>query len=98
MGRWESLRAIYEQHGEAEGKGKQVILSEFCANGDYQGKCAIRLLNGPWPQAKDLPLKRNMIKLSVEENSVFARATFGGASKAAASLEGNAYQGPQGER
>lgn len=49
-GRWEYLRAIYERYQKAERKGKQVILSEFCANTGYNRKYAIRLLNGPQPE------------------------------------------------
>ena len=49
-------------------------------------------LDGPWSQAKDLPLKRNTIKLSGEEYAVFAFRASAGARKAAASLKGNAYQ------
>lgn len=49
-GRWEYLRAIYERYRAAGRKGKQVILSEFCANTGYHRKYAIRLLNGPRPE------------------------------------------------
>lgn len=48
-GRWEYLRAIYERYRLAGREGKNVILSEFCANTGYHRKYAIRLLNGPRP-------------------------------------------------
>jgi hypothetical protein len=47
QGRWEYLRAIDERYQREGRKGKQVILSEFCANTGYHRKYAIRLLNGP---------------------------------------------------
>ena len=51
-GRWEYLRAIYERYRLAGREGKNVILSEFCANTGYHRKYAIRLLNGPRPQKR----------------------------------------------
>jgi transposase InsO family protein len=47
--RWEYFRAIYARYRQADGKLKQVILNEFCANTKYHRKYAIRLLNGPPP-------------------------------------------------
>lgn len=47
--RWEYFRAIYTRYRQADRKGKQVILSEFCANTGYHRKYAIRLLNGSPP-------------------------------------------------
>jgi Integrase core domain len=47
--RWEYFRAIYVRYHQADGKLKQVILNEFCANTRYHRKYAIRLLNGPPP-------------------------------------------------
>jgi transposase InsO family protein len=47
--RWEYFRAIYARYRQADGKLKQVILNEFCANTGYHRKYAIRLLNGPPP-------------------------------------------------
>ena len=47
--RWEYFRAIYARYRQADGKLKQVILNEFCANTGYNRKYAIRLLNGPPP-------------------------------------------------
>ncbi|HEV2233603.1 MAG TPA: hypothetical protein VGV68_09400 [Terriglobia bacterium] len=47
--RWEYFRAIYARYHQADGKLKQVILNEFCANTGYHRKYAIRLLNGPPP-------------------------------------------------
>ncbi len=51
-GRWEYLRAIYERYRLSGRPGKQVILSEFCANTGYHRKYAIRLLNGPRPETR----------------------------------------------
>jgi hypothetical protein len=47
--RWEYFRVIYERYHKAEGKGKRVMLDEFCLNTGYHRKYAIRLLNGPSP-------------------------------------------------
>jgi hypothetical protein len=46
------LRAIYERYRSAGREGKNVILSEFCANTGYHRKYAIRLLNGPRPEKR----------------------------------------------
>ncbi len=51
-GRWEYLRAIYERYRVAGRAGKNVILSECCANTGYHRKYAIRLLNGPRPEQR----------------------------------------------
>src|SRR2546422_7060191 len=55
MGRHEYLRAIYDRYrrGSAEVKGK--ILDEFCRVCDCHRKHAIRLLNGPCPEAHPRP-------------------------------------------
>jgi len=55
MGRREYLRAIYDRYrrGSAEVKGK--ILDEFCRVCDCHRKHAIRLLNGPRPEAHPRP-------------------------------------------
>lgn len=47
--RREYFRAIYTRYHRADGKLKQVILNEFCANTGYHRKYAIRLLNGAPP-------------------------------------------------
>lgn len=47
--KWEYFRAIYERYRQADRKGKQAILNEFCVNTGYHRKYAIRLLNGPRP-------------------------------------------------
>ena len=47
--RWEYFRVIYERYRKAEGKGKRVMLDEFCLNTGYHRKYAIRLLHGPPP-------------------------------------------------
>ena len=47
--RWEYLKVIYTRYHQATREMKQVILSEFCLNTDYNRKYAIRLLNGPPP-------------------------------------------------
>ena len=57
-GKWEYLRAIYERYQAAGRKGKNVILSEFCANTGYHRKYAIRLLNGPRPEKRRRPRER----------------------------------------
>ncbi|MGC1483877.1 MAG: transposase family protein [Candidatus Acidiferrum sp.] len=46
------MRAIYERYRLAGREGKNVILSEFCANTGYHRKYAIRLLNGPRPERR----------------------------------------------
>ena len=51
-GRREYLRAIYERYQKAERGGKNVILSEVCANTGYHRKYAIRLLNRPRPEKR----------------------------------------------
>lgn len=57
-GRWEYLRAIYGRYRLAGRPGKNVILSEFCANTGYHRKYAIRLLNGPRPEKRPKPRER----------------------------------------
>ncbi len=47
--RGEHFQAIYARYRQADGKLKQVILNEFCANTGYHRKYAIQLLNGPPP-------------------------------------------------
>jgi transposase InsO family protein len=54
-GKWEYLRAIYERYRLAGRQGKNVILSEFCANTGYHRKYAIRLVNGPRPERRQRP-------------------------------------------
>jgi len=51
MGRRDYLRAIYDRYrrGTTETKGK--ILDEFCRVCDYNRNYAVRLLNGPRPEA-----------------------------------------------
>jgi integrase-like protein len=48
----EYLKRIYPRYEKAEGKEKQRILDEFCANCGYHRKHAIRVLNGPAPGEK----------------------------------------------
>jgi hypothetical protein len=48
----EYLKRIYPRYEKAERKEKRRILDEFCANCGYHRKHAIRLLNGPPPDAK----------------------------------------------
>jgi transposase InsO family protein len=70
-GRWEYLRAIYERYGKAGRKGKQVILSEFCANTGYHRKYAIRLLNGPRPEKRSArPQRKRGLSYSQETLAV----------------------------
>ena len=50
------LQRIYQRYRRAARSNKRHILDEFCANCGYHRKYAIRLLNGPPPEAK--PLRR----------------------------------------
>lgn len=50
--RWEYFRVIYERYRQADRKGRQVILNEFCSTTSYNRKYAIRLLNGPPPEQR----------------------------------------------
>jgi len=50
--RREYLRAIYARYRQTDLGEKQVILNEFCRNTGYNRKYAIRLLNGPGPDAR----------------------------------------------
>src|SRR6516165_7833169 len=52
MGRqsiWEYFRSVYARYRQAARAMKRKILDEFCANTKYNGKYALRLLNGPPP-------------------------------------------------
>ena len=69
QGRWEYLKAIYERYREAGRKGKEVILSEFCANTGYHRKYAIRLLNGPRPE-KRLRRRKRRRELSYSQETL----------------------------
>ena len=55
MGRREYLRAIYERYHRSSTAKKGPILDEFCRICDYHRKYAIRLLNGPRPEAHPRP-------------------------------------------
>ncbi len=46
------LQRIYQRYRRAARSKKRHILDEFCANCGYHRKYAIRLLNGPPPEAK----------------------------------------------
>ena len=50
--RWEYFQAVYLRYQRADRKGKQGMLDEFCANTGYHRKYALRLLNGPRPEAR----------------------------------------------
>jgi transposase InsO family protein len=50
--RREYLEVIYARYRRAGLQEKQVILDEFCRNTGYNRKYAIRLLNGPRPDAR----------------------------------------------
>ena len=50
------LQRIYQRYRRAARSKKRHILDEFCANCGYHRKYAIRLLNGPPPEAK--PVRR----------------------------------------
>ena len=51
MGRREYLRAIYDRYRRSSVEQKGKILDEFCKVCSYHRKYAIRLLNGPRPEA-----------------------------------------------
>ena len=55
MGRREYLRAIYDRYRRSSDAKKAAILDEFCRICDYHRKYAIRLLNGPRPEARPRP-------------------------------------------
>jgi hypothetical protein len=48
------LQGIYQRYRRAARSKKRHILDEFCANCGYHRKYAIRLLNGPPPEAKSV--------------------------------------------
>lgn len=52
------LRKIYPRYRRASPLEKRHILDEFCINCGYHRKYAIRLLNGPPPQARPRPIRR----------------------------------------
>jgi hypothetical protein len=54
--RKEYLQRIYQRYRRAARSKKRHILDEFCANCGYHRKYAIRLLNGPPPEAQ--PVRR----------------------------------------
>src|SRR5207249_11421705 len=56
--RREYLAVIYSRYRRAGLQEKQVILDEFCRNGGYNRKYAIRLLNGPAPHRRREPPPR----------------------------------------
>jgi hypothetical protein len=55
MGRREYFRAIYQRYHRGSTAEKGRILDEFCRICHYHRKYAIRLLNGPRPQARPRP-------------------------------------------
>ena len=52
MGRREYLKAIYNRYHRSGAEQKGTILDEFCEVCSYNRKYAIRLLNGPPPEAR----------------------------------------------
>jgi hypothetical protein len=52
------LRRIYPRYRQASAAEKRRILDEFCANCGYHRKYAIRLLNGPPPEARPARVPR----------------------------------------
>jgi hypothetical protein len=72
-GRWEYLRAIYDRYQKAGRKGKQAILSEFCANAGYNRKYAIRLLNRPRPEVRQRAPRRRGVSYSRETVAVLMK-------------------------
>jgi len=55
MGRRDYLRAIYDRYRRSPAEAKGKILDEFCRVCDYNRKYAVRLLNGPRPEAHPRP-------------------------------------------
>lgn len=55
MGRREYVKAIYSRYQRSSSEQKGRILDEFCRICHYHRKYAIRLLNGPPPQARPRP-------------------------------------------
>jgi hypothetical protein len=55
MSRREYLRAIYNRYHRSGPEKKGAILDEFCRVCGYHRKYAIRLLNGPRPEARPRP-------------------------------------------
>src|SRR2546428_10077239 len=55
MGRREYLRAIYDRYQRSSLEKKGTILDEFWKVCGYHRKYAIRLLNGPSPEAHPRP-------------------------------------------
>lgn len=55
MGRREYLRTIHSRYHRSSDEKKGAILDEFCTVCDYHRKYAIRLLNGPCPEAHPGP-------------------------------------------
>ena len=55
MGRREYLRAIFTRYHRSAAEQKGTILDEFCKVCGYNRKYAIRLRNGPPPEARPRP-------------------------------------------
>lgn len=52
--KWEYFRVVYGRYRKAERKSRQVMLNEFCSTTGYNRKYAIRLLNGPPPEQRQV--------------------------------------------
>src|SRR5437867_10838361 len=68
--RREYLAVIYSRYRRAGLQEKQVILDEFCRNGGYKRKYAIRLLNGPAPHRRREPPPRPHRSLSYSKGVI----------------------------
>jgi len=68
--RREYLAVIYSRYRRAGLQEKQVILDEFCRNGGYNRKYAIRLLNGPAPHRRREPPPRRHRSLSYSKGVI----------------------------
>src|SRR5438552_16515469 len=78
--RREYLAVIYSRYRRAGLQEKQVILDEFCRNGGYSRKYAIRLLNGPAPHRRREPPPRRHRSLSYSKGVIAVLGAVWGAA------------------
>jgi len=62
--RWEYLRRIHRRYAEADRADKSRILDEFCEVAGFHRKYALRLLNGPPPDAVPKRRRRRAVLYS----------------------------------
>jgi hypothetical protein len=71
--KWEYFRVLYQRYRKGEGKGKKVMLDEFCRNTGYNRKYAIRLLNGPPPgKERERPRRSRRVSYGPQVLSILA--------------------------